>query len=183
MNWNDIVRDKDLVKALKEGGVVVMPTDTIYGIVGEALNVSLVNRIYQIRRRAPDKPCILLISGLDELKKFSITFSPKQKDVLEKYWSFDSAQDLRPNSTSIILDCQNQSLEYLHRGTNLLAFRIPMQAELQKLLKETGPLIAPSANLEGFPPAQNITEAKKYFGNLVDLYIDGGEIKGKPSKI
>ena len=106
----------------------------------------------------------------------------EQKKVLQKYWSFDFAQD-EHNATSIVFDCQNELFSYLHRGTNSLAFRLPLPEDLQRLLKKTGPLIAPSANLEGFPPALDIVEAKKYFGDAVDLYIDGGTIKGKASKV
>jgi len=197
MSENNIWSNKNLVKVLNDGGVVVMPTDTLYGIVGKAESEETVNRIYDLRKRAPNKPCIILIADIGELKKFSIIISEKQKEVLEKYW----LKNTEP--LSVVLDCQNEEFEYLHRGTNSLAFRLPTQIGLQNLLKETGPLIAPSANLEGLPPALNITEAKKYFGpvrerpaegsasvtlgrpfsNGVDMYIDGGEIKGKASKV
>jgi L-threonylcarbamoyladenylate synthase len=177
MSENNMWSNKNLVKVLNNGGVVVMPTDTLYGIVGKIESEQVVNRIYEIRKRAPNKPCIILISSIKDLEKFSIILSEKQKEVLEKYW----LKNTEP--LSIILDCLNDKFTYLHRGTNSLAFRLPAQKDLRNLLKETGPLIAPSANPEGLPPALNITEAKKYFGNSVDLYIDGGEIKGKASKV
>lgn len=179
MVWNN----ENIVNVLKENGVVVMPTDTIYGIVGSALSSPVVTRIYDIRKRAPEKPCIILISDIDELEKFSIILSEKQKEKLKEYWPLDSTQDLQLIPTSIVLDCLDEKFEYLHRGTHTLAFRLPYKKELQDLLVKTGPLIAPSANLEGMPTAQNVDEAKEYFGNLVDLYIDGGEIKGKASKV
>jgi L-threonylcarbamoyladenylate synthase len=163
----------NLIKILKENGVVVMPTDTIYGIVGSALNFNAVNRIYEIRKRAPDKPCIILISDIKDLEKFSIKLSEKQKNVINNF----------STPTSFILDCPGESLSYLHRGTYTLAFRLPTQRDLQNLLKETGPLVAPSANTEGSPPAININQAREYFGQQVDLYIDGGKIIGKPSKV
>lgn len=166
--------DQNLIKVLKNEGIVVMPTDTLYGIVGSALNVSTVNSIYAIRKRNPEKPCIILIGDVEELQKFGIDISDEQKVALQKYW---------PGPVSVVLDCLDPTLEYLHRGTNTLAFRLPQDKNLQNLLKQTGPIVAPSANLEGLPPAQNITEAKKYFGEEVDLYIDGGEIKGKASKV
>jgi len=181
-NKKTIWNDENLIKVLKENGVVVMPTDTLYGIVGRAQDAAVVNRIYELRKRAPNKPCIILISDISELEKFLISLSEQQKKVINNYWSFGFAQD-NYNATSIVLDCPNEKFSYLHRGTKTLAFRLPAQIDLQKLLKKTGPLIAPSANLEGFPPAQNILEAKKYFGDSVDLYIDGGTITGKASKI
>jgi L-threonylcarbamoyladenylate synthase len=170
MVWND----ENLTRILKQGGVVVMPTDTLYGIVGIADSVETVNRIYNVRKRNPDKPCIILIGGVSELEKFSVTVSKEQKEILTQNW---------PGPVSIILDCEEEKFKYLHRGTKTLAFRLPASEDLQNLLKKTGPLIAPSANLEGFPPAQNISEAKKYFGDLVDLYVDGGEAKGNPSRV
>lgn len=170
MNWED----KNLIKVLKENGVAVMPTDTLYGIVGRAQDISVVNRIYQARKRAPNKPCIILIGDISELEKFSIILSKEKKQSLEQYW---------PGPVSIVLDCPDEKLAYLHRGTKTLAFRQPSPQPLRDLLIKTGPLIAPSANPEGLPPAQNILEAKKYFGGSVDLYLDGGKITGKASKV
>lgn len=71
MDWNDT----NLINTLKEGGVAVMPTDTIYGIVGQALNKDTVLRIYNLKKRAPEKPCIILIGDIEQLKLFSINLS------------------------------------------------------------------------------------------------------------
>jgi len=84
---------------------------------------------------------------------------------------------------SVVLDCPHESLSYLHRGTKTLAFRVPAHASLRELLVKVGPLIAPSANAEALPPAKSISEAKKYFGNLVDLYLDGDLVTSKASKV
>jgi len=94
--------------------------------------------------------------------------------MLEIYW---------PGPVSIVFNCLDDKFTYLHRGTKTLAFRLPAQAGLRKLLLKTGPLIAPSANKETFPPHETAEGAKKYFGDSIDLYIDGGEIKGKASKV
>lgn len=182
MGMNKVLNNENLIEMLKKDSVVVMPTDTIYGIVGNALNVSVVNRIYNIRKRSPEKPCIILIGDISELKKFSIIIKDEQKTAIKKYWSFDSTQN-KFVPVSIIFECPDETLSYLHRGTKTLAFRLPAEQAFRDLLLKTGPLIAPSANLEGLPPAQNIYEAKKYFGNAVDLYIDGGTIGNKASKI
>ena len=167
--WNN----GELVKFLKENKIVVMPTDTIYGIVGKALDREVVERIYKTRKRSPEKPCIILIGDTGELEKFSVNLVQEQNIVIENF----------SVPTSFILECNNEELKYLHRGTNALAFRVPVQSELRKLLKETGPLIAPSANTEGASPAIDINEAKNYFGDLVDLYVDGGEVIGQASKV
>ncbi len=166
--------DKNLIEILMKGGIAVMPTDTIYGIVGRAKCKSTVEGIYAARKRAPEKPCIILIGNTEELEKFNIVLSNQQKKIIENYDS---------GPTSFILDCEDEQFSYLHRGTKTLAFRIPAHEELRNLLLQTGPLIAPSANREGLPPAKNIEEAKKYFESMVGLYVDGGEISGKPSRV
>jgi L-threonylcarbamoyladenylate synthase len=168
--WGNV----NLLKVLQEGGVGVMPTDTLYGIVGQAHKESTVNRIYTLRKRNSEKPCIILIGDMSELEKFSVTLSEQQTKVLKKYW---------PGPVSVILDCIDGTLAYLHRRTNTLAFRVPTSQSLRDLLLKTGPLIAPSANLEALPPSESIEDAKKYFGEAVELYIDGGLLKGKASKV
>jgi L-threonylcarbamoyladenylate synthase len=158
---------------LKTGKIGVIATDTIYGVVGSALNSSTVNKIYDIKRRAPSKPFIILISSIDDLALFNIRPSELTLSKLNKYW---------PGPISIILECNDDNFEYLHRGTNTLAFRIPAKKELQEIIKISGPLVAPSANPEGKTPAIDIEMAKQYFGDKVDFYHEG-EINSKPSKI
>ncbi len=174
MNGEQIWKNENLIKLLIGGGIAVMSTDTLYGIVGSATDALVVEQIYIARKRAPTKPCIILISDIKELKKFSVDISKEQEKILLEEWT---------NPVSVILDCTSETFEYLHRGTKTLAVRLPTQEGLRNLLKITGPLIAPSANLEGMPPAQNIAQAKTYFGDLVDVYVDGGEIAGKASKV
>jgi L-threonylcarbamoyladenylate synthase len=166
--------DAHLIKTLEGGGVAVMPTDTLYGIVGQALNKETFERLYAVRKRPPQKPSIVLIGDMSELEKFGVELSLAQKEKLAEYW---------PGPVSVVLECPNNDLDYLHCGTNSLAFRMPAYQNFRKFLLATGPLVAPSANLEGMPPAKNIVEAKKYFGDSIDMYIDGGEISGSPSRL
>jgi L-threonylcarbamoyladenylate synthase len=83
----------------------------------------------------------------------------------------------------VILPCLDEKFSYLTRGTGNLAFRIPDDDALRVFLCEAGPLIAPSANPQGETPAETISEAKRYFGNSIDFYIDGGTLRGEPSTI
>ncbi len=164
---------KKVSKNLKTGGIGVIPTDTLYGLVGLALKPNTVARIYQVRRRSPDKPFIILISKLADLKKFDIELSSSQEDFLTKNW---------PGPLSVILPCPNPKFRYLHRGTKTLAFRLPSSKLLRALLSSTGPLVAPSANPEGLPPAKTIKEAKGYFGDRIDFY-SSGKVKNEPSTL
>ena len=159
---------------IKSGQIGVMPTDTIYGIVGSALMSPVVARIYRVRKRDPKKPFIVLISKTEELSQFGVTVDLETSKLLNSVW---------PGPTSVILPCHNAEFEYLHRGTKTIAFRLPNENDLIELILETGPLVAPSANLEGALPAETIDEAKRYFGNKIDFYVDGGILSGAPSKI
>ena len=170
----NIWQNEELVQALGSGGVAVMPTDTIYGIVGSALDAGVVGKIYEIRKRDTSKPFIVLISDMGELAKFSVSLSLKQIEKLSQVW---------PGPTSVILDVADPDLEYLHRGKNSISFRVPSISELRELLGKVGPLVAPSANPQGEVPAQDISQAKNYFGDQVSVYVDGGEVKGNASRI
>ena len=170
------------------GGVGVMPTDTIYGIVGSALNRKAVGRIYKLRLRNPKKPMIILIGSIADLKIFGMKTDARTRKILNRFW---------PGKVSFVLPCLSRKFGYLHRGTETLAFRFPKPYWLRRLLADVGPLVAPSVNREGDPPAKTIKEAKKYFGpvrgregskrasasNGIDFYLDGGRIVSRPSKL
>ncbi len=158
---------------LKEGAAGVLATDTLYGICGPALNKKTVGEIYKLRKRNPKKPMIVLISSLNDLKKFKVKLKKWQKKILEKIW---------PGKISVVLPCLSGKFSYLHRGTKTIAFRMPPKKELLKILSISGPLITPSANWEGHKPAQNISEARKYFGNQV-FYYNAGKLQGKSSTL
>jgi L-threonylcarbamoyladenylate synthase len=166
--------EQTLSLILKDGGIGVLPTDTIYGLVGSALLPETVERIYDLRKRNKEKPMIVLIASLDELSTFDIELTEKQRENLQKIW---------PGKVSAILDCESDRYAYLHRGQKSLAFRLPETQWLRKFLIKTGPLVAPSANIEGEKPASIIEQAKEYFQDEPDFYLDFGELNGDPSTI
>jgi L-threonylcarbamoyladenylate synthase len=162
------------VEMLKNGGVGVLATDTLYGLVALTFNQSAVERVYTLKERTPSKPCIILISAFEDLALFGANLSEAQRKALAPHV---------PGPVSFILPCGATAPEYLHRGTHTLAFRIPRDEKLRDFLKQSGPLIAPSANPEGSPPATTIEEARNYFGDRVDFYHDGGKRAGKASTL
>lgn len=166
--------EENIYKKLLEGEIVILPTDTLYGIHASALNKKSVEKIYKIRGRAPEKPFIILIGSIEQLGLFKIKVDSKTKEILEKYW---------PGKVSIILPCPYKEFEYLHRGKNSLAFRLPRKKDLIDLLLKTGPLISTSVNPENKKPASTIFEAKKYFENKIKYYIDQGKLESLPSTV
>ena len=191
---------KKLALLLKEGVIAVMPTDTIYGICGSALNKQTVEKIYKLRRRSPQKPMIILISDFDDLKIFGVDANYRERYADFNKFKINKSLDkpkfnnvtyslrsvcgslhkflkkIWPGPISVILNITDKNkikkFKYLHRGTKTLAFRLPKPKWLRNILKISGPLVAPSANWEGYEPAKTISEAKKYFGNKV-VYYDG----------
>jgi L-threonylcarbamoyladenylate synthase len=151
-------------KILKGGGVGVVPTDTLYGISASIFFPEAIARIYRLRRRNPQKPLIVLISSFSDLKKLGVRLRKKEKTFLKGVW---------PGKVSVVL----------RRGKSTVAVRLPKHARLRAFLKKTGPLVSTSVNPEGLPPAKTIAQAKKYFGDKLDFYIDLGRLDSLPSTL
>jgi L-threonylcarbamoyladenylate synthase len=165
---------EEIVQILRDGGVGVLATDTLYGLVGSALSPDAVERIYTLKLRYPDKPLIVLISEIEEVEQFGVVLSLQLMEKLAHYW---------PGPYSIILPTIDEEFDYLSQGKYSIAFRIPDKDDLLEILRETGPLVAPSANIEGNAPSYTIEEAKHCFRDQIDFYLDEGEKRGKPSTI
>ena len=167
---------KNIIDILLSGGVGVIPTDTMYGLVGRGDIPSTVERIYTIRNRNIHKPCIVLITSYDDLKKFNIEIPVEIRMFLETH-------AIWPGKVSIIFPSSDSRFDYLARGTKSIAFRMPNLPELRELLTETGPLIAPSANREGNPPPKTVDAVRVSFKDSVDFYVDGGKLDSLPSTL
>jgi L-threonylcarbamoyladenylate synthase len=155
-----------IIERLNAGHVGVIASDTLFGLVGKAFDSDVVENIYHIKKRNPHKPCIILINDLAQLDDFHVVVHDRFRSFLQKIW---------PGPVTIILRVNEQYLdqyEYLHRGTGELTFRLPDNVQLQHVIAGTGPIIAPSANPEGEAPAESVDDVKKYFGDMVDIYID-----------
>lgn len=151
-----------ITQALADGGIAVVRTDTIYGIIARASKKRAVEKVYEVKHRDPSKQCIVLIQGSGSV--------PAHSAVIAQF----SSPDQPP--TSIVVPARPDEHEWLLRGGNTLAYRVVRDEFLKKVVQAVGPVIAPSANPEGMPPARTIEEAKAYFGDDVDVYIDGGEV-------
>lgn len=188
-------KQEKIDEKIRHGQIGIIPTDTIYGVAASVWSKKVVERAYKILKRNPKKPFIILVSSLDDLKSFGIKFDRQTENILKKIW---------PGKVSVILPCLpakacpklrhrcrrasasagiSKKLQYLHRGTKSLAFRLPKKKSLVNLLEKTGPLISSSANPEGKRPAETIPQAKKYFGNRIDFYSNSGKIKSLPSTL
>lgn len=161
-----------VVDALMGDALVVLKTDTIYGILALASSQAAVDKLYAAKHRDTSKSCIVLVSSLDEIPGLS-------KSQQSQYAELNND---RP--TTVVVNTASTHLPHLIRQSETLAFRLVRPSELGMLIEKTGPLLAPSANTEGSPPARNIEEAVEYFGNNVAVYVDSGTVASpKPSRI
>lgn len=156
---------------IQPGSVGVIPTDTVYGLVARASDKKAVRRLYRLKDRE-NKPGTIIAANIDQLVALGLKKS--YLTAVKDYW---------PGPLSVIIPTGDE-LEYLHLGKFGLAVRLPKGDELIALLNNVGPLLTSSANTTNQPTARNIEEAKNYFSDQVDFYIDGGDlIYRQPSTI
>ncbi|NPB05528.1 MAG: L-threonylcarbamoyladenylate synthase [Aquificae bacterium] len=161
------------VKFLKKGFPVVLPTDTLYGICADALDYRAVERVFELKHRTPTKPVIVLIPRLSWLKEFF--FLKEVPEAAKKLFLLDVP-------VSVLLKVEG--FEWISRGSGKIAFRLVKGGFVREFLEAYGrPIVAPSANWEGFPPAKDAVHALFYFGNGVAVYYDGGRLEGPPSAV
>lgn len=151
-----------LKNSLLDRGVGVVRTDTLYGLVALMRNKEAVEKVYVLKGRTVTKPCIILVAHQSDI--------PFDQEKLSRVYA--EAQGM---STTVVVPVSDQP-DWLTRGGNSLAYRVPEKRELRELIEEIGPIIAPSANPEGLAPARDIDEARAYFGNQVDCYVDEGRV-------
>ncbi len=157
------VNHPEIARLLRAGGIGVVRTDTLYGVVALASDEQAVERVYRLKGRDDTKSPIVLIAKLSQLLD---TPSEPAAELLADVW---------PGRVSVIIDA-HEAPAWLERGNGSVAYRLPADDALRDLLEVTGPLIAPSANPQGEPPAMTWEEARAYFGDQVDFYVDGGRV-------
>ncbi|HZP55906.1 MAG TPA: L-threonylcarbamoyladenylate synthase [Candidatus Saccharimonadales bacterium] len=165
-------KDLNIVEALKSGAVGLLPSDTIYGLSCSALNQPAIERIFKLKGRGYDKLFIVLISDFDQVAELHL--DPQ---------GFEPVRNIWPAPLTLVVATSDQTPKFLRRTTNSLAVRMPNKDDLRKLLRKTGPLVSTSANPSGQPPAETVDQARAYFGDRLDFYVDAGPIKGQPSTV
>jgi L-threonylcarbamoyladenylate synthase len=164
------------ITILKNGGIIAYPTETFYGLgVKFDLVVSLQN-LYAIKKRPLEKALPLIIGNRELLGLIASSVNEKTLALMDRFW---------PGPLTVILAAQKNLPEYLTAGTHTVAVRIPGRSFALTLARAAGfPITATSANISGMPAAQDAGTVVKYFGDRIDLVIDGGNTPGgKPSTI
>ncbi|WP_194283656.1 L-threonylcarbamoyladenylate synthase [Streptococcus suis] len=143
---------------LENGGAVILPTETVYGLFAQALNEDAVNRVYQLKQRPRDKAMNLNVSNLNDI----YFFSQNPPFFLEKLYN-----RFMPGPLTIILKANEKVPFWVNSGLNTVGFRLPNHEQTLRLISETGPLIGPSANISGNESGKKFSDIQAQFS--VDL--------------
>lgn len=159
-------------RTLAAGGLVVIPTDTVYGLAAVLDQPASIARIFELKDRPRSKPLAVLVADMAQAASVAI-FDDQARKLAEENW---------PGPLTIVLNSARH-LGQLGGDGETVGVRIPAHHFCLSLLKMIGPLAATSANLSGAPTPKKVEEIAELFGEGVDLYIDGGEASAAPSQV
>ncbi|WP_007023387.1 L-threonylcarbamoyladenylate synthase [Saccharomonospora iraqiensis] len=161
---------KAAAAAVRSGRLVVLPTDTVYGIGADAFDSAAVRALLRAKRRGPDMPVGVLVGSWSTVDGLVLGVSREARALIEAFWPGDLSLVL-PHAPSLQWDLGST------RGTVML--RMPLHPVALELLREVGPMAVSSANVSGMPPAATAREASDQLGDSVAVYLDGGP-SGEP---
>lgn len=159
----DISKAADIIRA---GGLVAVPTETVYGLAGNGLNDSAVREIYEVKGRPAVKPLSLMVPDGSAMEEYCEGAPRAAHALAEKFW---------PGPLTIVLRAKDAVPDIVRAGGATVGLRCPDHPLTLELLRQAErPLAAPSANPSGEPSPKTAEEVKKYFDGKIDAIIDGG---------
>jgi L-threonylcarbamoyladenylate synthase len=148
------------------GGVIAFRTDTFYGLGADPFNLSAVQKIRELKGREDDKPILVVISHPEEINRLIPHRSKAFEDLTRRFW---------PGALTIIGRAADDLSEELTAGTQTVGVRLPNDDRVRALIDACGGVLtATSANVSGHPPSRTAVEVEKYFGQQIDVIVDGG---------
>jgi L-threonylcarbamoyladenylate synthase len=167
---------KMAAETIKNGGLVVFPTETVYGVGCNALDEEAIKRVFEAKNRPLDNPISVLVSSIEMAKTLAKNISEDELKIMKAFM---------PGPLTIVLEKKDSVSNVLTAGTNTVGIRMPENDLALKLIRYSGvPLATTSANLSGHTSGTNIEMIKSDIGNYVDCFIDGGESEiGIPSTV
>ncbi len=164
-----------IVQELKKGNLVITPTDTVYGILSKALDIDVIEKVYNAKKRAKNKSFIVLVNGINMLKDIVLDISDIQYQFIEKYW---------PGKVTIIFKKNDKIPFELTGGRDTIAVRYPNHKDLCDILDIMNePLISTSANISNNDTITNIHMIDQELLEHISYVEDGGEIQAQSSTI
>ena len=151
--------------AIRRGRLVVLPTDTVYGVGADAFNPTAVAALLAAKRRGPDMPVPVLVGSWDTIEGLAYPVPHTARELIRAFW---------PGALSIVVR-QAPSVQWdLGQAGGTVMLRMPLHPITIDLLREVGPMAVSSANVSGQPAAITAAEAGEQLGDVVDVYLDAG---------
>lgn len=165
-NEIDYKKLQDVADIIKQGGIVVFPTETVYGIGTNGLDSKAITQLYEVKQRPLNKPISLLVSSLKMIEAVTENISDMEYKLMEAFF---------PGPLTIILKKNKVVPDNLTNNADTVGIRMPDNIIARKLIEYANlPIATPSANISGRSSGTNIQDIIKDFGDKVDYYIDGG---------
>ena len=161
-------------RELENGGAVVLPTETVYGLFAKALDKKAVDHVYQLKRRPRDKALNLNVASLDDI----LNFSKNQPTYLQQL-----VESFLPGPLTVILEANYRVPYWVNSDLTTVGFRMPSHPVTLDLIREFGPLIGPSANISGCKSGVNFKQILEDFDREVLGLEDDNFLTGKDSTI
>ncbi|WP_431802486.1 L-threonylcarbamoyladenylate synthase [Microbacterium sp. bgisy203] len=152
-------------QAIGRGELVVLPTDTVYGVGADAFSAAAVQRLLDAKGRGRQSPPPVLVAGVATMRALVAEVPPQVERLVEAFW---------PGGLTIVLPAQPSLSWDLGETHGTVAVRMPAERIALELLEECGPLAVSSANLTGRPAAVDVDSARAMLGDSVSVYLDGG---------
>lgn len=166
--------NKDLKEILANGGAVVLPTETVYGLFARALDEKAVDYVYELKNRPRDKAMNLNVASYEDI----LSYSKEQPDYLKKIYDA-----FLPGPLTIILKANDQVPKWINSGLATVGFRLPAHPVTRELIQAEGPLIGPSANKSGMASGRYFDQIREQFDFQVTGYQDDDALLGLDSTI
>ena len=155
---------------LLRGGLVACPTESFYGLAVDAANETAIEKLFFLKRRPSGRPVLILIPSLESLTKFVTHIPPVALKLIRKFW---------PGGLTLVFEASKRVSPLLTAHTGKIGIRLsnhPVATALARAIE--GPVTGTSVNISGAPPCRHAEEVMEYFGQNIDLIIDGGETAG-----
>jgi L-threonylcarbamoyladenylate synthase len=157
-------------EVIQAGGLVVYPTDTVYGIGADPWNADAVGRLKEVKGRDGAKPMLVICPTIESALELASSVSPMARTLMERFW---------PGPLTLVLRAAPTAPSPVVSASGTIGIRVPDHPVSRRLAELSGiPLISTSANLSGTPAGKTIGEIERDLGNGIDLYLDGGVLQG-----
>lgn len=164
-----------ICEVLENGGLVISPTDTVYGIMGDALNEEVIKKVYAAKKRPFSKPLILLMDSYEMIRQYTSQINELEDKIIKEFF---------PGLVTIILKKNENVSKLITGGGDYVGIRIPNNKDLLAIIKKLGrPVISTSANISDEDVITSVAEIDDHLLKYMSYIVDGGVIKAESSTI